>query len=76
MPPPVCRSTELVPLVTNEVMVQPEIAPAVQAQRSLTPSPLGLQAGTGTSIGSPLALRTVQVRRSSPDYPVENTSSR
>ena len=41
--------------------MNPAVSPAVQAQRSWTWSPFGLQAGTGTAIGSPARLRTVQV---------------
>ena len=55
--------TSEAPLVTYEVIVQPEIAPADQAQRSLTPSPLGLQAATRTPMGRLAVLWTVQVSR-------------
>jgi hypothetical protein len=62
-PAPSRWATGEAPLVTNELIVQPEIAPADQAQRSWTPSPLGLQAAVVTSMGRPAAFRTVQVSR-------------
>jgi hypothetical protein len=63
LPAPVRRAAREAPRVTNEVMVQPPMAPAVQAQLSWTPSALGLQAGTVASIGRPAAFWTVQVNR-------------